>query len=123
MKDPMKDLTADAPGFLTPEENARASIAAVDAAASWVAETLNNVSKLEDQRALIKPLAVARIMKSHGMAATPAEKVVEMDSEYAEHRAKQRDAEVQKWAADAAYKAAELTARLDVALVELRRGI
>lgn len=100
----------------TPEFAARASIAAIDAAASWVADALNTIARLEDERALIKPEAIRRIMESRGIAATPAEKIVEADPEYAAHREKQRDAEVVKWAAAAAYESAKLTAKLDVAL-------
>lgn len=101
---------------LSPEQNARASIAAIETAATWVADALNMVAQLEDERALIKPEAIRRIMESRGLAATPAEKIVESDPEYAAHRAKQRDAEVIKWSAVAQYEAAKLRAKLDVAL-------
>jgi hypothetical protein len=101
---------------LTPVESARASIEAISAAATFVADALNTVAQLEDDRSLIKPEAIRRIMESRGIAATPAEKIVEADPEYAAHRAKQRDAEVVKWAAAAQYEAAKLRAKLDVAL-------
>jgi hypothetical protein len=101
---------------LSPEQSARASIAAIEAAATWVADALNTIARLEDERALIKPEAIRRIMESRGMAATPAEKIVEADPEYFAHREKQRDAEVVKWAAAGQYEAAKLTAKLDVAL-------
>lgn len=72
--------------------------------------------RVEDERALIKPEAIRRIMESRGMAATPAEKIVESDDLYAAHREKQRDAEVMKWAAVSKYESSKLTAKLDVAL-------
>lgn len=103
------------------EERARASIAAIETAATWVSDALNDIARLEDERALIKPEAIRRIMESRGMAATPAEKIVEADPEYAAHRAKQRDAEVVKWAAVAKYEASKLTAKLDVSLA--MRGV
>lgn len=107
---------------LNPEQRARASIAAIEAAATWVADALNAVALLEDERSLIKPQAIRRLMESRGIAATPAEKIIEEDAEYAAHRAKQRDAEVVKWAAAAAYESAKLRARLDVALVGAAGG-
>lgn len=107
---------------LSAEQNARASIAAIEAAATWVADALNAIARLEDERALIKPQAIRRLMDSGAAtSATAAEKIVEADPEYAAHREKQRDAEVVKWAAAAAYESAKLTAKLDVALAT--RGI
>lgn len=107
---------------LTPVESARASIAVLDAAASWAADATNAATLLEDQRAEIKAQAIRRLMgttneltqKLH--SASSAETVVETDALYAAHRAKQRDAEVQRWAALAQWEAARRNAELDVAL-------
>jgi len=96
---------------------ARDSIDTLDDVADRVAAAMNAVSELEDQRALIKPEAIKRIMAAQGIAATPAEKIVESDPEYAAHREKQRAAEREKWAALAAWEAAKLRAQLDVQLV------
>lgn len=102
---------------MSPIESARASIAALDAAASWLADALNTVARLEDERALIKADAIRRLVES-GVATSPsaAERVVERDDEYMAHRAKQRDAEYQKWHAVASFEACKLTALLDVRL-------
>jgi hypothetical protein len=99
------------------EKAARQSIDALAAAATRCSAALNAIAELEDERALIKPQAIRRLMDS-GAASSPtaAEKIVEQDPEYAAHRRRQRDAEVEKWAAAANYEAAKLTATLDVAL-------
>lgn len=75
------------------------------------ADALNHETQLEDDRAAIKADAVVRIMKRDSIAATPAEKIVETDAAYFEHRAKQRAAVVARFRADAEYKAAEIKAR------------
>ena len=99
------------------EQRARASIAALDAAAARCASAHNRVAELEDERALVKPEAIKRIM-AHGLATSnsAAEKIVEQDPFYAEHRSKQRNAETERWASLAAWEAAKLAARLDVSL-------
>lgn len=103
---------------LTPEQKARATIVALENAAARVAHALNTIAELEDARALIKPEAIKRLIEAGaGSSATAAEKIVERDGDYANHRLKQRDAECEKWGALAAYEAAKLSAALDVALV------
>jgi vacuolar-type H+-ATPase subunit I/STV1 len=63
--------------------------------------------ELEDDRAAVKADAIGRIMKRDGLAATPAEKIVETDEEYFRHRAKQRASIVSRFRADAEYQAAK----------------
>jgi len=65
---------------------------------------------LEDDRAAIKADAIQRIMKRDGIAATPAEKVVETDAAYFAHREKQRASVVARFRADAEYWAAKAQA-------------
>ncbi len=105
------------------EQKARESIDRIASAAANVAGALNRIAHLEDERALIKPRAVKRLMENGAAtSATAAEKIVEQDAEYADHRRKQRDAEIAKWAALASYEAAKLTAHLDVALATQSAG-
>lgn len=101
----------------TRELRARQSIAALPFVAHRCADALNTIAELEDERALIKPQAIRRLMDSGAASsATAAYKIVEADPEYAAHRRTQRDAEIEKWAAAASYESAKLTAALDVAL-------
>lgn len=110
-------VDADTPLSLTPEQKARATIVALENAAARVAHALNTIAALEDARALIKPEAIKRLIEAGAASsATAAEKIVERDGDYANHRLKQRDAECEKWGALAAYEAAKLSAALDVAL-------
>lgn len=103
---------------LTPEQLARQSIASLENAAQRVAHALNTIARLEDSRALIKPEAIKRLMESGAASsATAAEKIVEKDDQYIAHRERQRDAEVEKWGALAAWEAAKLSAELEVALI------
>lgn len=103
---------------LTPELKARATIAELENAAMRVAFAMTTIEALEDDRALIKPQAIKRLMESGAASsATAAEKIVEQDFDYNQHRAKQREAEREKWGALAAWEAAKLSAALDVALV------
>lgn len=92
-------------------------------AADRYADALNYVAQLEDERAKVKEAAILRLMQQpNPLTSTPekpklhsassAEAVVEQDAEYAAHRAKQRAAEVDKWAALAGFDAARLRARL-----------
>lgn len=66
--------------------------------------------RLEDERALVKGMAIIRLMKKHGIAATPAEKIVEEDLEYMAHRVAQRESVVLRFVADAQYWAAKAEA-------------
>lgn len=96
---------------------AQQSISAIESAAAKVSSALNRIAELEDQRALIKPRAIKRLMENGAAtSATAAEKIVEQDEEYSSHRRLQRDAEVEKWFALANYEAAKLAAQLDVAI-------
>lgn len=70
--------------------------------------------ELEDDRALVKMEAVKRIMARDGLAATPAEKIVETDEAYMLHRQRQREAVIQCQCAWGAFKAAEFLAQLSV---------
>jgi hypothetical protein len=71
---------------------------------------LAHEQELEDDRAAIKADAIKRVMVRDGVAATPAEKVVETDPQYFEHRAKQRASIVERFKADAEYWAAKAEA-------------
>lgn len=92
-------------------------LAKIHRAAEGLAEATDIVAALEDQRPLIKRDAIGRLMqetnpltgKPH--SATSAEAVVESDAIYAAHRRSQRQAEVEKIFARAAYEAAVLAAR------------
>lgn len=93
-----------------------------------MAEATDRVTQLEDERAPIKAQAIRRLMlltnESTGKAhsASSAEAVVELDAEYAGYRKQQRAAEVERHRSEAAYAAAKLGARLQVALVEAAGG-
>ena len=71
-----------------------------------LADARNHESVLEDNRGLVKEIAIIRIMRERKMNSTPAEKIVESDEEYAAHREKQRAAVVARFRAEAEYKAA-----------------
>jgi hypothetical protein len=73
-------------------------------------DALAHEQELEDDRAAIKADAITRIMKRDGLAATPAEKIVETDEEYFKHRAAQRASIVARFRADAEYQAAKAAA-------------
>lgn len=105
--------------------NAADQIDDVEAAGERLAQAVARVQELEDERAIVKSQAVRRLMltnnedtgKQH--SASSAEKIVEVDGEYAAHRKLQRDAEVEKQRAYAQYEAAKLRAKLAVVLVEV----
>lgn len=97
--------------------NARLSIERLGDVAQRVAAAMNRVAQLEDERALIKPQAIRRLIESGAAtSATAAERIVEQDDQYAAHRLLQRDAEIDKWAALGAWEAMKLDAQLDVAI-------
>jgi hypothetical protein len=83
--------------------------------------------ELEDDRAAIKADAIRRVMKRDDLAATPAEKIVETDEQYFQHRAKQRASIIARYRADAEYKAADAAAThaslITPAMVELQAKI
>jgi hypothetical protein len=77
--------------------------------------------ELEDRRPLVKRDAIQRIMVRDGIAATPAEKIVETDEAYMQHRAKQRAAVVETYRARGAYEAAKLEAALAVEMLRVEQ--
>lgn len=106
-------------------QHARDRIADITYAGDRLAVALKRVQELEDERPLVKSAAVRRLMGTEnaetgkGHSASSAEKIVESDGEYAAHRKRQWEAEVEKQQAYAEYEAAKLTARLAVAVVEV----
>jgi hypothetical protein len=74
--------------------------------------------ELEDERSILKPQATRRIMARDNIAATPAEKLVETDEEYASLRRRQYDIVVEKQRAFGELEAAKLRARLNIAVIE-----
>lgn len=82
----------------------------LEGAALAYAAAANYESQMEDQRALVKVAAILRLMAAENLAATNAEKRVEADALYAEHRAKQREAVVATMLARARFKAMEARA-------------
>lgn len=98
-------------------EIAADAIEAIVDAAERVALACKVEMELEDERPIIKSAAVRRIMERDGIAATPAEKIVETDGEYNAHRKRQSMAVVEKQRAFGEYEASKLRARLAVAVV------
>lgn len=101
---------------MSPIDRANAAIDALLAASERVAQACRVEMELEDERSILKSYAVRRIMVRDSLAATPAEKIVETDEEYAAHREKQHEAVVEKARAFGALDAAKLRAKLSVAL-------
>jgi hypothetical protein len=65
------------------------------------------VAELEDQRPLVKADAIRRLMETgKATSATAAEKVVELDADYMDHRAKQRAAEIERHRMNARFESA-----------------
>lgn len=90
---------------MTPQlENA---IAKLKEKAEALGEARAEEQRLEDERGLLKELAIQRIMLRDRCAATPAEKIVESDGEYMGHRIAQRYSVVKRFRADAEYQAAK----------------
>jgi len=87
-----------------------------------VAQAMLHVATLEDGRALAKADAIRRLMEQPNAetgkmhSASSAEKIVESDAEYAAYRARQREVEVEKHRAWAAYEAAKLNAQLVIGM-------
>lgn len=83
------------------------------AAADRCGQAHARVMELEDERTGIKCDAIKRLMEAgKATSVTAAEKIVELDEQYAAHRVKQREAEIEKWRALGALRAAELRARM-----------
>lgn len=95
-------------------------IASIEDAAREMAIAQERVTRFEDERAPKKAEAIKRLMQQTNdltgklHSASSAEAVVELDAEYAEYRAMQRDAEVERHRTIAAYEIAKLTAQLAV---------
>lgn len=107
-------------------QDAAAAIVALEEAGERKADAVARCIVLEDQRPVIKARCVAEWVgaenpingKPH--SASSAEAIIESHPVYAEHRALQRQAEVDKILAFARYDAAKLRATLAVGLaVEL----
>jgi hypothetical protein len=96
--------------------DAENAIAEIETAAQRVGAACRAEMELEDERSVLKPQATRRIMTRDSLAATPAEKLVETDEEYASHRRRQAEAVVEKHRAFGGYEAAKLRAKLFVAL-------
>jgi hypothetical protein len=109
---------------ITHELRARESIAVITDAGERAATAHDRVTRLEDDRAKYKAEAIQRLMQTQNPltgklhSASSAEAVVETDELYASYRMMQREAEVERWRSLAAFSAAKLIARLNVALVE-----
>lgn len=86
------------------------AVAKLKARADALGLALTLEQSLEDDRAAIKADAIKRVMVRDGIAATPAEKIVETDAYYFEHRDKQRDSIISRIRADAEYWAAKCEA-------------
>jgi hypothetical protein len=99
-------------------DTAEQAIAAIEAAASRLALACRDEMELEDERPIVKAAAVRRIMERDGIAATPAEKIVETDQEYAAHRRRQYTAVVEKQRAFGEYEAAKRRADLLIAMID-----
>lgn len=109
--------------FFHPEQVAAiGAIGLVQHAAKQCADAHATVMILADQRPLFKAAAIRRLMQTTNEetgkphSASSAEKVVELDAEFAAHRTREREAEVARWTALGNLEAAKLTARLCVAL-------
>lgn len=102
---------------------AEAAIAAIERAGERLAIATQREMMLEDRRPLVKAEAVKRIMQRDGIAATPAEKIVESDDEYLLHRVEQYGAVVETIRARAAYEAAKRTADMTADLAFALAGL
>ncbi|MDB4892192.1 MAG: hypothetical protein JWL61_4047 [Gemmatimonadetes bacterium] len=91
-------------------------VAHVEAAGIKYGEACRREMELEDERSMLKPQAVRRIMQRDNIAYTPAEKIVETDEEYMSLRRRQYTCVADKERALGEFKAAELRAKLSVGL-------
>ena len=91
----------------------------IGVAAERLAQAVANEMRLADQRALIKDAAIVRIVESgQERSATAAEKVVEKDEQYMEHRRAQYESVKERIRAQGGYDAAVIGARLTAAVGE-----
>lgn len=100
-------------------ESAGEAVNDIERAAERLAIAVRAEMELEDERPIVKAEAVKRIMARDGIAATPAEKIVETDDVYAAHRRKQYAAVVEKQQAYGAFEAAKRRADLEIALIDV----
>lgn len=87
-----------------------AVVEAVLLAASAYADARAHELTLEDERPAVKHAAITRLMQERGLAATPAEKLVETDTEYAAYRTRQRQSVIRTIETRALYEAARIRA-------------
>lgn len=99
-----------------PDQVEPAIQAYLDASLAYAAAVQREL-ELTDARPLAKNAAVQRIMAAQGLAATPAEKLVESDPAYAAHLAALRVAVVQKLVKHGETAAAKLRAQVACAIV------
>lgn len=100
-------------------QDAVVAIEQIEVAAGALAVACKVEMELEDKRPLVKADAVKRIMQRDGIAATPAEKIVETDADYLALRRLQTLAVVETIRARGAYEASRRRADLAVALCEV----
>jgi hypothetical protein len=98
---------------------AHVAINLVEDAADAFGRAARHEMALEDARQALRPLVVDRIAAAYNKSPTAAEKLLEADVEYMDHRRKQYDAVIEKERHRGEYDAAKLRARLCVALIEV----
>lgn len=95
------------------------ALLAIGHAGERLAQAVAKEMRLADERALIKDAAIVRIIESgQERSATAAEKVVEKDEQYMEHRRAQYEAVKERIRAQAEYDSAVVGARLTCELGE-----
>jgi hypothetical protein len=85
-----------------------------------VARAVAQEMEFEDRRGPEKGAAIRRLMDARGMAATPAEKIVEEDAEYQAFCRNRRDSVINRIRSWTRYDCAKLEAKLHVALAAAR---
>ena len=106
--------TAETTGYSV----ADAAIEDIGHAAEYYARCTREEMELEEQRPALKRAAIARLMQTTNdltgkpHSASSAEAIVETDTEYAAHRAKQIDAVCRKIEAKAIYESELIRAKL-----------
>lgn len=110
-----------------------AAIARLKEKGDALGEALAAEQALEDQRSLIKEMAIRRIMDRDKCSATAAKDIVRSDLEYMNHRIAQKESVIAHYRAEAEYEAAKCEARqaslltpdifaLDSEITELREA-
>ena len=95
------------------------ALLAIGQAAERLAQAVAKEMRLADERALVKDAAIVRIIESgQERSATAAERVVEKDEQYMEHRRAQYEAVKERIRAQGEYDAAVVGARLTCELGE-----